>query len=426
MKRGVFQKSEGAIVTDLKKSDYKVFDIIKKEVRKNPYPPFTTSTMTQTAARFFGWSAKKTMSVAQALYEQGLITYHRTDSTNIAQVALEKVRKYIHENYGDNYLPEQVRIFKIKSKVAQEAHEAIRPTDVGMTNDKFQMTNGRFFNDAKTLYEIIWKRFVACQMAVCVFDETVIDVIASLKLKTESLKQYLLRVSGQVMKFDGWRKVIPLAKDEEPELPLVIKDEPIQLIKVDPQQKFTQPPARFNEASLIKMLEKLGIGRPSTYAPTISTIQVRNYVEKDEGKFKPTTIGFAVNDFLFKNFPGVFDYQFTAQMEDDLDNIANGERKWQEMMKEFYSPFEKILAEVDKKAKRVKIPTEKLGKKCPKCKKGELVIRVGRFGKFISCSRFPDCDYTEKYLEKIGMKCPKCKSLRPKGPPARWGFLEDF
>ncbi|MBU0570033.1 topoisomerase DNA-binding C4 zinc finger domain-containing protein, partial [Patescibacteria group bacterium] len=188
----------------------------------------------------------------------------------------------------------------------------------------------------------------------------------------------------------------------------------LQLIKVLSDQKFTQPPARFNEASLIKMLEQLGIGRPSTYAPTISTIQYRNYVEKEEGRFKPTSIGLTVNDFLFKNFPDILDYDFTAEMEDDLDNIANGEKKWIEMMGRFYKPFEKKVESVEEKAKRVKIPTEKLGRKCPDCKKGELVIRTGRFGKFVSCSDFPECKHTEKLLNKIGMKCPDCISASSK------------
>ncbi len=181
------------------------------------------------------------------------------------------------------------------------------------------------------------------------------------------------------------------------------------MIKVSSDQKFTEPPARFNEASLIKTLEKLEIGRPSTYAPIISTIQFRNYVEKKEGRFYPTPVGVAVNDFLIKNFPDVFEYQFTAEMEDGLDKIADGKSEWETSIKKFWNPFEKKLKDVEKKSKRVKIETEKLGKKCPKCKKGELVIRIGRFGKFISCSRFPDCDYTEKYIEKIGMKCPDCK-----------------
>ena len=255
-------------------------------------------------------------------------------------------------------------------------------------------------------------------MASSVYDETTIDVEASTERMQHSVgkvlsTKYYLRASGQIMKFDGWRKVIPAKLDAEGAvvLPEVSTGDRLDLIKNWSEQKFTQPPARFNEASLIKTLEKLGIGRPSTYAPTISTIQIRNYVEKNEGKqFVPTTIGFAVNDFLISNFAGTFDYQFTAKMEGELDDIANGSMKWEEPIKEFYKPFEKKLVDVEKNAKRVKIEVEKLGKKCPDCEKGELVIRTGRFGKFISCSLFPECKHTEKYLEKVGMKCPECKT----------------
>lgn len=395
------EKEAKEIVATLEKSDHKVTDIKKREVKKNPYPPFTTSTMTQAAARLFGWSAKKTMTMAQRLYENGLITYHRTDSLNLAASAVNSVREFINHEYGKDYLPQTPRFYKTKSKSAQEAHEAIRPTDVFVDkkHEKHRNIDG---NDAKRLYELIWKRFVACQMTPCVFDQTTIEVTAG---------KYLLRATGAVMKFDGWRKVIPLSKDEEPELPEVSKDEILQLIKVHSEQKFTQPPARFNEASLIKTLEQLGIGRPSTYAPTISTILLRNYVEKKDGKFFATPVGTAVTEFLLKNFPNTFEYGFTAQMEGNLDKVAEGKLKWREDLKKFYTPFEKKLKSVEKNAKRVKIETEKLGKGCPECGKehaGELVIRVGRFGKFISCSRFPDCKYTAKYIEKIDMECPKC------------------
>ena len=396
------KKEADGVVSDLEKAKYKVLDVKKRQVIKSPYPPFTTSTMTQAGARIFGWSAKRTMSVAQHLYEEGLITYHRTDSTNIAFQAVGKVRDYIKKEFREKYLPEKPRFFKTKSKVAQEAHEAIRPTNVNkMANGQWSMDN-----DSKKLYQLVWKRFVACQMTASIYDETTIDVEAFSHRPLAI--SYLLRASGQVMKFDGWRKLFNIS-EEAVVLPEVEKDEPLQLIKVMPEQKFTQPPARYTEASLIKTLEKLGIGRPSTYAPTISVIQIRNYVEKEEGKFTPTSVGIAVNDFLIKSFPKLFEYQFTAEMEDDLDNIANGQRKWTDVIKVFWNPFNKKLGSVTKNAKRVKIETEKLGRPCPECKKGELVIRIGRFGKFISCSRFPDCKYTEKYLEKTGANCPDCK-----------------
>ena len=390
------------IVGDLEKAKYEVASVVKKEVVKRPHPPFTTSTMTQAGARIFGWSAKRTMSTAQGLYEEGLITYHRTDSVHIAEAALKKLRDYISEKHGKEYLSAKPVFYKVTSKVAQEAHEAIRPTDVAKD---FKVTNSRYAKDQETLYYLILRRFVACQMAPSIYDETTIQVIAV------KGKKYLLRASGQIIKFEGWRKVIPAKKETEEEfakLPEVVQGEPLQLIKVDSIQKFTEPPARFNEASLIKMLEKLGIGRPSTYAPIITTIQYRNYVEKTEGKFYSTPVGVAVNDFLIGNFPDIFEYQFTAEMEDDLDKIAEGKTKWEVPIKKFWTPFAQTLEIVEKGSKRVKIEVEKLGKACPLCKKGELVIRIGRFGKFVSCSRFPDCKFTEKYIEKVGMKCPKC------------------
>ena len=397
------RKQADKITAELKRSNYKVSDIKKREVVKSSYPPFTTSTMSQAGARVFGWSAKRTMRAAQKLYEEGLITYHRTDSFNISQAAITKAREFIKKTYGEKYLPESPKYYKTSSKVAQEAHEAIRPTNL---NEKVEIAS-----DENKLYDIIFRRFIACQMTASIYDETVIDVEACTTREVESISTswvYFLRASGQIMKFDGWKKLFP--RDENSVvLPNVSINEELQLIEVNPIQKFTEPPPRFNEASLIKMLEKLGIGRPSTYAPIISTIQIRNYVEKDEGTFSPTLVGIAVNDFLVKNFPEELNYQFTAEMEDDLDNIATGEKKWVETIKKFWGPFGKKIKVVTKEGKRVKIETEKLGRKCPECKKGELVIRIGRFGKFISCSTFPDCKHTEKYLEKTGAKCPECK-----------------
>ncbi|HTK03884.1 MAG TPA: type I DNA topoisomerase [Alphaproteobacteria bacterium] len=390
------------ILADLEKANYKVLDVKKRQVVKNPYPPFTTSTMTQTAARLFGWSSKKTMSIAQGLYEEGLITYHRTDSLNLNFAAVEKARQHISKEYGQNYLPEKPRLYKTTSKSAQEAHEAIRVTDVGREPSTVNGEHGE-----QKLYDLIWKRFLACQMASAIYDETTIDVSAA--VHSSPFTVHYLRASGQIMIFDGWRKLFPL-DSQVVILPDVKKDEELKKIKVWGEQKFTQPPARFNEASLIKTLEKLGIGRPSTYAPTISTIQVRNYVEKKEGKFFPTTIGIAVNDFLIGNFPDTFDYGFTAGMEGKLDEVANGKLKWQKEIGSFWKPLSKKIVNVEKNSTRVKIEVEKLGKKCPDCKDGELVIRTGRFGKFISCSLFPECKHTEKYLEKTGMQCPECGS----------------
>jgi DNA topoisomerase-1 len=394
------KKDADEVVAGLNKAKYKILAINKKEVKKNPNPPFTTSTMTQTAASLYHWSAKKTMSVAQRLYEEGLITYHRTDSTNIVDSAIKKVRNFIEKEYGEKYLPEEPKVYKTKSKSAQEAHEAIRATKM---KAKIEVS-GRYGKDAEKLYGLIWNRFVACQMKAAIYDETTIEV--------EGIdgKKYLLRTSGRITKFDGWRKIIKkTGNNEEQELPALTVDEQLKLIKVIPNQKFTEPPPRYNEASIIRTLEKLGIGRPSTYAPTISTIQMRNYVEKKERRFYSTPVGVAVNDFLLANFPEVFEYSFTAKMENDLDEIAKGKKEWEKLISGFWTPLGKKLKKVEKDAKRVKIEVEKLGKKCPTCKEGELVIRIGRFGKFISCSRFPDCKHTEKYIEKVGMKCPECK-----------------
>lgn len=410
------EKDAKLIVAELQGSHYSVKDVKKKSVNKSPYPPFTTSTLTQAGSRIFGWSSKRTMSIAQKLYEEGLITYHRTDSLNLNGEAVEAARLFIRKEYGEKYLPEKPKFYKTNSKNAQEAHEAIRPTD----STQYEVLSTQLEPDNKKLYELIWKRFLACQMNPAIYSETVIDVEAKYMPGV-----YLLRASGQIMIFDGWRKLFPIDKDIVI-LPEIEKGEDLDLIKVDSFQKFTQPPARYNEASLIKTLEKLGIGRPSTYAPTINTIQVRAYVEKNENKnFVPTSVGIAVNDFLIGNFPETFDYQFTAKMESDLDEIANNKFEWQKPIKEFYKPFEKKLVDVEKNSQRVKIETEKLGRKCPDCSEGELVIRMGRFGKFISCDRFPECKHTEKLIEKIDMKCPDCNEgdiVRKKTKKGRFFF----
>lgn len=415
----VSNKDEAAkAVSDLEKSTYAISSINKREVKKNPPAPFTTSTLTQAAARNYFWSAKKTMSIAQRLYEEGLITYHRTDSTNLSQQALTMARSFIKDRYGESYLPEKSRMYKVKSKVAQEAHEAIRPTDLIVSNVNVDGVG----KDAELLYSLVWRRFLACQMAQAVFDETTIKVSA----KYDGV-DYLLQVGGQILKFDGWKVLYPTASSAYPtvssvhsnkeyknteegelQLPEVEEGEKLQLVKVISDQKFTEPPPRYNEASIVKTLEKLGIGRPSTYAPTISTIQDRQYAEKNEGRFYPTSLGIAVNDFLVKYFPDVVDYQFTASMEGDLDRIAKGEKEWVPVIKEFWGPFSGKLAAVEEKAERVKIEVKKTGEKCVKCSEGEQVIRVGRFGKFLSCSRFPDCDWSAPYLETLKIKCPDC------------------
>ena len=394
------------ITAELEKAGYEIYGVEKKDFRRSPPAPFTTSTLQQAGANRLGWSSKKTMNIAQGLYEEGLITYHRTDSTNLAEEAVAKVRDFIKGNYGESYLPPQAKIYVTKSKSAQEAHEAVRPTDVQSKVGG----DGGLSGDAEKLYEIIWRRFVACQMEQSVVEVTTLTVQAAGEKNI-----YFLETKGALEKFDGWRKVYGKIEETDEEgnqietIPQVDKGDEIKLLEVKPEQKFTQPPPRYNEASLIKTLEELGIGRPSTYAPTISTIIERNYVERQERQFVPTALGVAVNEFLMEYFKDILDYQFTAKMEDDLDAIANGEKKRVPVLSEFYTPFAEKLEGVKRVAQRVAVQVEATGENCPKCKEGSVVIRVGRFGKFLSCSRFPDCDYRAPYVKKMeGMQCPKC------------------
>lgn len=386
---------------ELKRAGYEVAEVEKKEVNQNPAPPFTTSTLQQKAAQTLRFSSKRTMRAAQSLYEKGLITYHRTDSVALASQAIEQLRQYINSVYGEKYLPEKGRIYKTKSKLAQEAHEAVRPTDIKLKVKNEKLKIGR---DEERLYELIWKRAVASQMAAAIWDQTRVQVRAAGEKNI-----YELKAEGKVIKFNGWLKVYGGAKVEEEALPELKASDQLDLINLTSEQKFTQPPPRYNEASLIKALEEKGIGRPSTYAPTISTIQNRQYVEKIEGRFHPTPLGTTVNDFLMEYFSEIVDYDFTAQMEDDLDEIANGKREWQPVVSEFYTPFNEKLEGVGQVAERMAVPTETTGEKCPQCEEGQQVIRIGRFGKFLSCSRFPDCRYTAPYVPTLeGVQCPKC------------------
>ena len=393
-KEELAKKIEG----DLRATLYRVGEIEKKDFSRTPPAPFTTSTLQQTAANRLGWSAKKTMQVAQGLYEEGNITYHRTDSTNLASDAVNMARDYVTSTYGREYALETPRLFKTKSKVAQEAHEAIRPTDVRNAT----ISDGVANRDQQRLYELIWKRFVACQVANATGENMKVMVSGE-----SGESKYGLEARGETITFDGWYRVT--GKDTEENILLEgVQDEELKFVDMKTEQKFTQAPARFNDASLIKALEEMGIGRPSTYAPTISTIQERQYVERIEKRFKPTELGIAVNDFLVKHFSGILDYKFTARMEDDLDEIANGEKEWQPVIADFYGPFAKNLAEVTETAEKVKIEVEETGNPCPKCQAGREIIRIGRFGRFLACSRFPDCDYKANFQNKIGMKCPKC------------------
>jgi DNA topoisomerase-1 len=391
------------IIKDLKGEEYKVINVEKKEIKRNPLPPFTTSTLQQTAWQRFRFPAKITMRIAQNLYERGFITYHRTDSLNLSGQSLFSAKKFITENYGKEYWAGFLKKFKTKSKGAQEAHEAIRPTSperipsslIESKTGKEKLDQGQL-----KLYELIWQRLIASQMSQAVFDSTVIDIEA---------KSYIFRATGQILKFDGFLRIYPV-KYEEKELPSLKEEDFLELIKLMSAQHFTQPKARYTEATLIKALEENGIGRPSTYAPILSNIQDKNYIEKNnERRFQPTEIGFVVNDLLMAHFPKIVDIGFTAEMETELDEIARGSKKWVPVIKEFYEPFEKNLKEKYEEVSKKDITEKPTKKKCPKCG-APLLIRLGKYGKFYACSRFPKCRYTESLKENtLGVKCPRCK-----------------
>ena len=397
-KLGIKTKEEAdKIVKDLKGAEYKVINIERKEVKRNPLPPFTTSTLQQEAYSRLRFSAKKTMMVAQNLYERGFTTYHRTDSLNLAEQALFGAKKFIEENYGKEYWAGFLRRYKAKGKV-QEAHEAIRPTYPDKTPEDLKL-KAKLDDNQSRLYKLIWRRFIACQMSQAIFDSSQVDI---------SAKNYTFRATGQILRFDGFLKIYP-TKYEETELPLLEEGEILKLVKLLSSQHFTQPLPRYSEATLIKTLEKEGIGRPSTYAPILDTIQKRNYVQKNEQrKFQPTEIGILVNDLLVEHFPKIVDIKFTAHMEEDLDEIAQGKENWIKTLEGFYQPFEKNLKEKYQKLSKEDL-IEKTEKICPKCS-SPLVIRWGRYGKFYACSNFPKCKYTEPLAKpSLNIKCPKCK-----------------
>ena len=388
------EQQANAILKDLKNAEYTVTKVKKKEMRRNPLPPFTTSTLQQTAWQHLHFSAKATMALAQKLYETGLITYHRTDSLSLSAQSLNIAESIIKKAYGKEYWTR--RTFKTKSKGAQEAHEAIRPSYPEKTPESINNLDDR----TKKLYELIWKRFMASQMNQAVFDATTIDIQA---------KNYTFRATGQTLKFEGFLKIYPM-KFEETELPTMAKGDVLKLIELVSDQHFTQPSSRYTEATLVKAMESYGIGRPSTYAPTLSTIQDRNYVEKDDKKrFVLTEMGKTVNDMLVKHFPNIVDLKFTARMEEDLDKIAEGKKQWTPIIKEFYEPFEKNLEKKYKEVEKQTVEHEVTDKKCPKCN-SPIIIRFGRFGKFYACSSFPECKHTEPLEKKtLGIQCPRCK-----------------
>jgi DNA topoisomerase-1 len=421
------QDAAQAIVGDLAGASYVVRKVTRKDKRRTPAPPFTTSTLQQEAARKLGFSAKRTMIVAQQLYEGvdiggdegtvGLITYMRTDSFNVAREAQEEARGVILERFGKPYLPERPPVYKTRSKGAQEAHEAIRPTSSRRAPEALRDALTR---EQQRLYELIWKRFIASQMEAALFDSTTVDIGAGRGVgdqgsgigknqatsdsRSLTSDPYTFRATGSVLKFPGFLAVYNVSLDEgeededsERRLPPLAEREPLDLLQLLPIQHFTEPPPRFTEASLVKELERLGIGRPSTYAPTLATIVERKYVEASEKKLFPTTLGRVVTELLVAHFPSIVDYGFTSQMEQQLDDIAEGQKKWVPVLRDFYVPFERTLVTAKQTMRNVKREDVATDLSCPKCKSGTLVIKFGRNGEFLACNRYPECDFTSDF-----------------------------
>jgi len=439
------------IEEELKDDAFGVALVKKSERKRNPSAPYKTSTLQQGAVNIYSMSARKTMFAAQKLFEKGFITYHRTDSISISKSFVEGMRSYIKGEFGEKYLPEEPNLYKTKSKSAQEAHEAIRPTD--LSKHPSSVDNA----DEKKIYSLIYKRTLESQIMPAVYDQT--------QIKVGSKKGYEFKASGSIVKFDGWLRVAEFLgyKDDENGLkilPDVKEGDVMTLANLKLDQKFTQPPGRFTDATLIKKLEELGIGRPSTYAPTISTIIARKYVSRENRSFIPEDVAYVVIDLLVEHFPNIVGYEFTAGMEEELDKIAEKKKDWVPVIREFYEPFEKILEIKDKELNKRDVTNlgeseeecpecgnkliYKLGKygkflscsnypectfakpleeptaldengeqisdfgKCPNCEKGHFILKQGRFGKFLACNTYPDCKTTKPFLEKIGMKCPDC------------------
>jgi DNA topoisomerase-1 len=406
-----------AIVTALDGAEFLVADVKTKETQRRPAAPFTTSTLQQEASRKLRFPVRRTMQIAQELYEgvdlgkegtQGLITYMRTDSTNIATSAQQRAREVITERHGSEYVPERPPVYTRKAKGAQEAHEAIRPTDPARAPENVQqyLTPQQF-----RLYKLIWQRFVASQMRNAIFDSTGVDIDAG---KPGAEKPYRFRATGSVIKFPGFIAVYREGRDDDEvdeidrdALPVLTAGELLDLAQLLPEQHFTQPPPRFTEATLVKSLEELGIGRPSTYAPTIATLQARNYVVVDQRRLSPTELGEVVIDLLIKHFSAIVDAQFTSRMEDELDDIASGERAWVPVMREFYGPFHESVEQAEQQMTRVKIADEPTDEICEKCGR-PMVIKLGKYGRFLACTGFPECRNARPLLVKIGVKCPQC------------------
>ncbi|ACG74017.1 DNA topoisomerase I [Anaeromyxobacter sp. K] len=433
-----------ALVKDLEGARYVVASVDRKERKRNPPPPFTTAKLQQEAANRLGFSPKKTMTLAQKLYEGvelgdegaiGLITYMRTDSVRLATEAVDAVRAHIQQAYGTDHLPEQANVYKTKAKAAQEAHEAVRPTSMDWTPDRvapfFDQMGER---DMYRLYELIWNRFVACQMVPAIYDQTSADIAAG---------RAVFRATGSILKFPGYLAVYgakppeeeagaeeektngdaaePVARAEDRQLPPLEAGMELRLLKLLPEQHFTQPPPRFNESSLVKEMEERGIGRPSTYAAILDTIQEKGYVEKLEKQFKPTHLGVLVTDELVRAFPREMDIAFTAGMEEKLDGIEEGAAGWQQVLEEFYSKFKEDLAKADEAMRNVKAQAIETDITCEKCGQHKMVIKWGRNGEFLACPGYPECRNTMNFRREDGNivpekeedvpvedKCPEC------------------
>ncbi len=399
------------ILTALRQASF-IVDKVKRGTRQiSPAPPFITSTLQQEASRKLGFAARRTMKAAQELYEGveipemgavGLITYMRTDSLRISEDARRDGSAFIRERYGENYLPEKPRVFKSRSS-AQDAHEAIRPSMPALTPEQVKDS---LTADQYKLYKLIWDRFMASLMANCVHDTCQMDIAAG---------EYLFKASGYTVRFDGYTTLYVEGKDEDDETggPLPVLAEGQELIprELKGNQHFTQPPPRYTEATLIKTLEENGIGRPSTYAPIITTIIDRDYVERDQKKLAPTTLGRVINELMLEQFPNIVDVKFSAHMEEELDTIENGKTDWHEVIDDFYTDFDKTLkeAEVKMEGKRIKVPDEETDEVCELCGR-KMVIKSGRYGKFLACPGFPECKNTKRLVKDTGGLCPKCGS----------------
>ncbi len=402
------QAAADALVKKVEKGRWVVASINETDQKRRPRAPLTTSTLQQAASGLLGFSAKRTMMSAQKLYESGFITYMRTDSVMLASSAVREIRAVIQKEYGDEYVPDQAPIYSSK-KSAQEAHEAIRPTHVRTLPETVA---GKVGKDEGQLYELIWRRTVASQMKPAQIKQTALTVEVS---------QELFKANGLRVLFDGYLKALG-KQTGEVILPKFNVGDELVLNKLLPEQHFTEPPARFTEASLIKILEESGVGRPSTYAPTISTLYTRGYIERDGKALVPQEVGKQVVDLLSEHFPQIVDVDFTAHMEEDLDAVAEGKKKWQKVIGDFYGPFAK---QVDKKGEEIeKVNTdEETDEKCPECQK-PLIIKTGRFGRFKACSGFPDCKYTQTVATTVGVSCPVCgKDLIAKKTRTRKTFF---